>query len=417
MTLAALGIEAKTDGVDKATDQLDRLAGAAGGAEKATDKLRDSSGRFVKAGNDAAGAAGKAADETNRLGKETRTAEGSLARLAGGLGTVVGKLAAMAAAALSVGAYIKLADSWSDLRSQLGAAIGDMGAASDMMQRMVDIANASYSPLDQTVQVYARNVGVLRDLGKSAAEAADFTESLNHMLVITATKGERAASVQNALAKAMAVGSLQADGLETILANGGRVAQALADELGTTVSGLRGLASEGKITGQVIADSIIKPLNDVRAVAGEMPATVGDAFTRIGTGLLALVGNFDQAFNVSGTLATALVAVGDGLASMAQTDFAAWADGVTGALVGLAQIALVLAATRLPALVVSMAAVNISGGIMTAQFIAGAIASRAYTIAIAAQAAAARGLSAAVAMMGGPWGIAAAAATYLGLAI
>ena len=62
MTLAALGIEAKTDGVEKATDQLDRLAGAAGGAEKATDRLRDASGRFVKSGNDAAGAAGKAAD-------------------------------------------------------------------------------------------------------------------------------------------------------------------------------------------------------------------------------------------------------------------------------------------------------------------------------------------------------------------
>ena len=182
MTLAALGIEAKTEGVDKATDQLKELTGAAGKAEAATDKLSP--------------AAKKAGADVKGLGNDAKTADGSLAKLAGGIGTVVGKLAAMAAAALSVGAYIKLADSWSDLRSQLGAAIGDMGAASDMMQRMVDIANASYSPLDQTVEVYARNVGVLRDLGKSAAQAADFTESLNHMLVITATKGERATSVQ-----------------------------------------------------------------------------------------------------------------------------------------------------------------------------------------------------------------------------
>lgn len=396
MTLAALGIEAKTEGVDKATDQLKELTGAAGKAEAATEKLSP--------------AAKKAGDGVKGLGSDAKTAEGSLSRLSGGIGTVVGKLAAMAAAALSVGAYIKLADSWSDLRSQLGAAIGDMGAASDMMQRMVDIANASYSPLDQTVEVYARNVGVLRDLGKSAAQAADFTESLNHMLVITATKGERAASVQNALSKAMAVGKLQAEGLETILANGGRVAQALADELGTTVSGLRSLASEGKITGQVIADSIIKPLNDVREVAGEMPATIGDAFTRIMTGTTALVGSFDQAFGVSGMLATALVAVGDGLASLAQSDFASWADGVTGALVGLAQIALVLAVTRLPALVASIYAQATAFSVAT-------FAARANTIALAAQAAAARGLSAAVAMMGGPWGIAAAGVAAFALAI
>lgn len=396
MTLAALGIEAKTDGVDKSTDQLKELTGAAGKAEAATEKLSP--------------AAKKAGADLKGLGNDAKTADGSLAKLAGGIGTVVGKLAAMAAAALSVGAYIKLADSWSDLRSQLGAAIGDMSKAGDMMQRMTDIANASYSPLDQTVQVYARNVGVLRDLGINASGAADFTESLNHMLVITATKGERAASVQNALSKAMAVGKLQADGLETVLANGGRVAQALADELGTTVSGLRAFSSEGKITGEVIANSIIKPLEDVRAVAGEMPATIGDAFTRIMTGTTALVGSFDQAFGVSGSLATALVAVGDGLASLAQSDFSTWADGVTGALVGLAQIALVLAFTRLPALVASVYAQATAFSVAT-------FAARANTIALAAQAAAARGLSAAVAMMGGPWGIAAAGVAAFALAI
>ena len=40
--LAALGIKATVDGVEKATDQLDRLAGAAGKAENATDKLAPS---------------------------------------------------------------------------------------------------------------------------------------------------------------------------------------------------------------------------------------------------------------------------------------------------------------------------------------------------------------------------------------
>jgi len=375
--LAALGIKATVDGVDKATDQLTRLTGAAGKAETATDKLAPS--------------AKNAGDGVKRMGDDAKTAEGSLSRLSGGIGTVVGKLAAMASAALSVGAYIKLADSWSDLRSQLGAAIGDMGAASDMMQRMVDIANASYSPLDQTVQVYARNVGVLRDLGKSAAQAADFTESLNHMLVITATKGERAASVQDALAKAMAVGKLQADGLETILANGGRVAQALADELGTTVSGLRSLASDGKITGQVIADSIIKPLDDVRAVAAEMPATVGDAFTRIGTSLLSVVGTFDQATGASSALAASLIWLADNLPVLA--------DG----LVYLGATVLGVAATQIPAMIVSLATSVISFG--------------AAATAAGLMATATTGLATAMAFLGGPIGIAVGAVVAIGAAL
>lgn len=221
-------------------------------------------------------------------------------------------IGAVAGAAIGT-ALVRYADAWSDMQSRVGAAVRDMDAAPALMQRIVDIANASYSPLDQTVEVYSRNVAVLRDLGKGAAEAADFTEALNHALVLTATRGERAASVQNALSKAMAVGKLQADGLETILANGGEVAQALADELGTTVNGLRKMASEGKITGAVIAEALIKRLDDLRERAGEMPATIGDAFVRIQTNLTAFIGQMDKASGVSEAVATALLSLADNI--------------------------------------------------------------------------------------------------------
>ena len=248
-----------------------------------------------------------------KVKKSTSGMEDGMRKLAAAAGTLAGSLAA----AFSVGAYIRMADSWSDMRSQLGAAIGDMDNAGKMMQRMTQIANASYSPLNQTVQVYARNVSVLRDLGVSASGAADFTEALNHALVITATKGERAASVQDALSKAMATGKLQADGLETVLANGGKVAEVLASELGTTVSGLRQMATDGKITGDVIANALIGNLESLRDVAAEMPATVGDAFTRIGTNLLSLVGNFDQAVGASSALADIIMTFADSLPEVA----------------------------------------------------------------------------------------------------
>ena len=266
----------------------------------------------------------RATAEIRRIGTEGEKTEAKVKKSTSGmedgmkrLASVAGTLAGSLAAAFSVGAYIRLADSWSDMRSQLGAAIGDMDNAGKMMQRMTQIANASYSPLDQTVQVYARNVSVLRDLGVSASGAADFTEALNHALVITATKGERAASVQDALSKAMATGKLQADGLETVLANGGKVAEVLASELGTTVSGLRQMATDGKITGDVIANALIGNLESLRDVAAEMPATVGDAFTRIGTNLLSLVGNFDQAVGASSALADIIMTFADSLPEVA----------------------------------------------------------------------------------------------------
>src|SRR5690606_33129967 len=101
-------------------------------------------------------------------------------RAARSLTSTIRAYATIAVSAFSVAAMARYADAWSDMQSVVGAAVKNMEAAPMLMRRMVDIANASYSPLQQTVDVYSRNVTVLRELGRTSAEAADFTESLNN---------------------------------------------------------------------------------------------------------------------------------------------------------------------------------------------------------------------------------------------
>lgn len=259
--IASLGLSIRSDGVVVATDRLKDFEGA---------------------------------------GRRADGVAGSLMRTAVTMGTAL-------AGAFSVRALGGYADAWSDMQSRVGAAIKDMEAAPSLMQRITDIANASYSPLEQTAEIYSRNAGILRDLGRTATEAADFTEALNHALVTTATRGERAASVQNALAKAMAVGKLAGDGLETVLTHGSRVAEALAEELGTNVSGLRALASQGKITGDVIASALINRVVELREEAGQMDATLGDAGVIVNNVMTEWVGRIDKAWQASGQLATKVI--------------------------------------------------------------------------------------------------------------
>ncbi|NLC08440.1 MAG: hypothetical protein GX782_00560, partial [Gammaproteobacteria bacterium] len=217
MEIAALGL--RVDGVDnigKASQNLDDLKKSAHGAEGSLDSLSGDATKATKSIKEVG-------DQSDRSSSKI-SALGGVAKAAGGV----------IVAAFSVAKVAQYADAWSDMQSRVGAATGSMDTAGESMKRLLQIANASYSPLSQTSEIYSRNVSTFRDLGRSASDAADFTESLNNMLVLTATRGERAASVQNALSKAMAVGKLQADGLETVLANGGEVAQALATKLGTT---------------------------------------------------------------------------------------------------------------------------------------------------------------------------------------
>ena len=145
--LAALGIKATVDGVDKATDQLTRLAGAAGKAETATDKLAPS--------------AKNAGDGVKGLGGEARTAEGALAKMAGSLGSVIGKFAAMAGAALSVGALFALArkgandiDDAAKAARRLGASILGFRA----LELAAGEAGVSVSSLADAVQTMDREI-------------------------------------------------------------------------------------------------------------------------------------------------------------------------------------------------------------------------------------------------------------------
>lgn len=302
--IEALGIRIDgVDNIDRAKASLSGFARAADDAGKSAERLGPSA---KKAGDDAVGANTRAAQSAERLNKSYGGLNNTLANTARQMLTIAG-------IGFGTAALVRYVDAWSDLQSTVGAATKDMDGAAGMMRRLVDIANASYSSLDQTVTVYNRNVSVLRELGRSSQEAADFTESLNNMLVITATRGQRAASVQDALSKAMAVGRLQADGLETVLANGGRVAEALAEALGTNVNGLRAMASEGKITASVISGALINSLEDVRKEAELMPATISDGFTRINNNLLEFIGRLDQASGASSAIAELLLGFADGI--------------------------------------------------------------------------------------------------------
>ena len=232
-------------------------------------------------------------------------------------GAVVRRVMGVLGAAISTRQLVAYADQWTDLRSRVDLATGSQEAGAAVMDRLAAMARRTYSSLGQTTESWLANATALRELGLTTAESLDFTEALNNAMVVSGARAERAASVQNALSKAMALGTLSGDNLNTVIQSGGRLAELLASELGTTVSGLRGLGQQGAITGEVIRTALIGNLELLREEADSMPATIGDAFTLIGNAALQLVGTWDQVFGASSMVATALIAVADDMERLA----------------------------------------------------------------------------------------------------
>ena len=272
-------------------------------------------------------------------------------------------------AALGVDQLRKMTDTWTDMTSRVNLAAGSIDKGTDVMGRLGDMARRTYSDLTQTAESYLSNATAVRELGYNTDESLNYTEALNNALVVSGAKGDRAARVIDALAKAMATGKLQGDNLNTVIESGGRVAEALAAGLDTTVGGLRKLGSQGKITGNDIVRGLSSQMETLRQEAADMPATIGDGFTLLNNALLQYVGNADSAAGVSAKISEALVMIADNFDKVADGALQV-AAVIAGALVGRSLAGMIrtlgLAGTALASFTKALAAARTMGGLTTA---------------------------------------------------
>jgi tape measure domain-containing protein len=280
--VATLLFEADTRPLKSANDELAKTAQAGVRAEDAARKMGT---QLKKAAN----------DSINPIQK-----------VSSGVSALASALVALGGA-LAVRQFILYTDQWTDLNSRLINATGSAEAADLALQSISQTARTTYSSLQQTAEAFLLNSMALNELGYTTRQQVELADALNNALVISGTKGERAASVMNALSKAMALGKLSGDNFNTVIQSGGRVVQALADGLGVTTTELRAMASEGLLTTEAIITSMTSQMQILRTEAEEMPATIGDAMVQFGNFALEAVGRLDQAAGLSASIADAII--------------------------------------------------------------------------------------------------------------
>lgn len=315
----------------KITASMSQIERAMAKSGVATGHLSAGMGQLDKAMIQATGDLRPLNRELDQTGRAAEKAGGAFAGMAGKIRLMLGGLGA----ALGVHQLVNYADTWSDISARVGLAVGDMDNAAPTMSRLSDMARQTYSSLNLTAEGFIANSVSLRELGLNTQQQLDYTEALNNALVVSGARGQRAESVNRALAASMAMGKMQGDQLNTVLTSGGRVAQVLAAELGTTTNGLRQMATDGKITSDVIYNALVGSMGALRDEAASMPATMGDAFTLMGNSILTLVGSFDQVTGASATMATGIIKVSDGIKYLAANSniVIGALSGITAALV------------------------------------------------------------------------------------
>ncbi|EZO99752.1 phage tail tape measure protein [Pseudomonas aeruginosa] len=289
-----------------------------------------------------------------------------------GLGTAA-RAAGSALAALGVGAVarevLRMTDAFKNMQGSLALVSTSTANASESFQKLLAMANKTGSSLESTVSLYTRLANATRGAGYTQEQMLNVTDALNKAFVISGATMQEASNAAIQLSQGLASGTLRGEELNSVMEQGPRITRALADYLGVTNGEIRKLAAEGKITGDVVTNALLKSLTSLNAELAKMPRTFERASVALKNNFLAAIGqiNVDPVVSSVDALASSLakpevvmgiqsianalgslVAVGgDGLKTVAEnTDVLMAITGAYAAKVGTGLVVSLAAATK-----------------------------------------------------------------------
>lgn len=294
--------------------------------------------------------------------------------------------------------------------ARLKAATDSQGEFVVAYESLRRVAGATRSDLGETINFYTRLKLATSQLGLSQNQLAGIITTVQQSIRLSGAGAQEAnAALIQFVQGISSANGLSGDEFKSLGENATQVLRNIArglKELGTfsdfdgTISSLRKLGKEGKLTADVLIPALQRVSAQVEADFAKLPPTIDQASTALRNGFLNLIVQGEQATGILSGLASAMI----GLANNLDTIGIA-AAGVGGILLG--RLAAGLLATR--AALVAVAAVSIAGpiGALTSGFAA----------AMASGAAFRASLTTLVSFLGGPWavglGAAAAALVFL----
>lgn len=311
---------------------------------------------YENAMNRASGIMNRQAREIERRGETMQK------RLDGiGRGAANGLIAPLSSigAALGVREIANYADAWTNAGNKIRAAATASNVQVRSLNDLKAGANAARTDLESYVDLYAKLIRNASGVAKSEQEIATVTETVSKAFKVggASTSEQTAAILQ--LGQALGSGVLQGDELRSIRENAPVVAKAIAAEMGVSISQLKELGAEGKITSDIVFRALLNAQDEVERQFKSTNATISDGLTNVNNEFLAYIGNADASSGASRGLVTALLAL--------STNFGVVADSVVvlstliiGALTGRALAGMVVtlgqAVTALGALLTALRA-------------------------------------------------------------
>ena len=264
---ASLSIKVKSDGAARASAELDRLESSSARAERRTSNFTNSQ-------------------------KRANTASAQLNRTLIGLGGAVGAL-------FAVSRVSNYADSYTLLQNRLKTVTSSQDELNEATNKLFELSRESRSGVAATVELYTRLKRNTEDLNISEQQLISTTELISKSFQISGASVQEAAASTIQLSQAFAKGVLNGDEFRSVAEQAPEILKAITKETGYTIGELKELGAEGKLTSDLIINSLLGQADAIRSTYAETSSTVEQAWEQVENAIIGAIGRIDDKIGAS----------------------------------------------------------------------------------------------------------------------
>lgn len=218
---------------------------------------------------------------------------------------------------VTIGTAVNKMDAWTGLQNRLKLVTDSQAELTTAMNDTFAIAQKTASSWDSAAMVYQRFADNADRLGISMKQTAALTETVSKAISIS---GGSAASSEAALmqfGQALASGVLRGEEFNSIAEQAPGLLKAIAFGLDTNVGSLRAMAADGKITGDVLVESLSKAQPYIDDLFNKTDFTISQSFTRLSNEVTKFVGEAGAGSGAAAGLSDAISGLANNLGTIA----------------------------------------------------------------------------------------------------
>lgn len=262
--------------------------------------------------------------ETIGIEKNTRKAAESLARMESQGSKLQSGLKSLGItiSALAIGKLVKdvvmLADSYQVMANSLRSATDGAQELNTVQEALIEQANATRTTVEAAAEAFDRLQDATEGLGLSQQEILDLSATLVGTMQLSGQTAEQASGSVTRFAAAIENGGINFRIFKGLLKDSPELMRALASGLGKTVSELRVMAEQGKLTSDIIIEGLGKAAPEVAAKMRGQVVTMAAAFKSAASSFGAMIGEFAEGAGITSGLAQILMDLGRWFVSLAK---------------------------------------------------------------------------------------------------